>query len=282
MKKLSDKFRGKIQIYWGNIFSILIVVAIFFIFGQVAVAQKEAEISFQSYKINGKEVKEYLMDKYKLHKLHKDDLIITLQQTPYGPSGRLNISSFDRPFTPQNIVVTDASVQGRARAIAQAFLREEATLLGISNMDEIHEMKLDTFTSPYTNLTTTNIHYRRYIDNLELKDMYIGITIGHDETIRSVNAELVPVPPQLYEAVKKKALSETEILKIVEQDLTSKGINPETIRILSMEEIAVSWAPYVVWVVDVNLRKEVGRWNYSINAFTGEIVKKVDTLMNMR
>lgn len=270
---------NKIQIYRSNIFSILILIAVPFIFGQLALAQKEPEVNSQPYKINGKEVKEYLMDKYQLHKIHKDDMTSTLQLTPNGPSGNLYINSFERPITPQNITITDASVQGRARAIARAFLREETTLFGISNMDEIREMRIDTFTSPYTKLTTTNIHYRRYIDNLELKDMYIGITIGQYENIRSVSAELVPTPPELYEAVTKKTLSEIEILKIVEQDLESVGINSRDMRVLKVEKVVIPSPPYVIWKPDVNLKKGIGRWGYDINAFTGEIIKKKNTLV---
>jgi hypothetical protein len=176
-------------------------------------------------------------------------------------------------------VITDTSVQGRARAIAKAFLEEEAIMLGISNIGEIKEMSIDVFTSPYTNLTTTNVNYRYYIENLELENAYIQITIGHDENIRSVSAELVPTPPELYEAVKKKTLTEGEILKIVKQDLESAGIDSKEMRVLSIKTVAIPSPPYVIWKADVNLKKGGGRWKYRIDALTGELLEKRDALI---
>ena len=52
----------------------------------------------------------------------------TVQQTPNGPSGKLHIRG---NITPKNVKAAEG-VQGRARAIAEAFLEEEAELLGIT------------------------------------------------------------------------------------------------------------------------------------------------------
>ncbi|HDH53813.1 MAG TPA: hypothetical protein ENH24_04945, partial [Nitrospirae bacterium] len=204
------------------LFGMTLILALL-IFGQTVSAQKEQDVIAQPFKINGKEVKNYLMEKYKLR---KHDVSSSLQQTPNGPSGKLHLRG---DIVPQNIANAKRmkNREDRARAIAGVFLKEEASLLGITNMDEIREMSIDTFTSPYNNLTTTNIRYQRYINDLELEYAYIGITIEHDGNIRSVSAELVPTPPELYEAVKEKILTEGEILKIVKQDLESAGIDPK-------------------------------------------------------
>lgn len=255
---------------------ILSFLMVIFLFTGQVLAQNVSEVSSKPYTINGKEVKDYLMEKYKLH---KGDVRSEIQQTPNGPSGKFHFMRDLGGGIALKNIATINNVQGRenrARAIAQAFLREEATLLGISNIDEIREMKTDTFTSPYTNLTTTNIHYRRYIDGLELKDTYIGITIGHYETIRSVNAELVPTPPDLYEAVKKSTLTEDEAHKIMEEDLlsaTNKSDSKE-IDISEIKKMAISTNPYVIWTANAGVRGDHGMWKYKLNAFTGEIIKR--------
>lgn len=256
------------------LFGMTLILALL-IFGQTVSAQKEQDVIAQPFKINGKEVKNYLMEKYKLR---KHDVSSSLQQTPNGPSGKLHLRG---DIVPQNIANAKRmkNREDRARAIAGVFLKEEASLLGITNMDEIREMSIDTFTSPYNNLTTTNIRYQRYINDLELEYAYIGITIEHDGNIRSVSAELVPTPPELYEAVKEKILTEGEILKIVKQDLESAGIDPKDMRVLSIEKVAIPSPPYVIWKADINLKKGGGRWKYRINAFTGEILEKRDALI---
>src|SRR4030067_893322 len=75
-----------------------------FIFTQAVLAQKEPDGIAQPYKINGKEVKEYLMEKYGLR---KDDVTSEIQQTPNGPSGKMHINSFERPITPKNVSVVE-------------------------------------------------------------------------------------------------------------------------------------------------------------------------------
>ena len=135
-------------------------------------------------------------------------------------------------------------------------------------------MRIDTFTSPYTNLTTTNVYYRRYINDLPLENAYIQITIGHEENIRSVSAELVTSPSELYEAVKKKTLSESEIRKIIEQNLGSFQKDLMGMKISEIRKIAISSPPYVVWTANAGVKSDHGMWGYKVDAFTGEILKR--------
>jgi hypothetical protein len=276
MKNQKDITEIKIKIRLQSL-TVFLLLSVLFVFTQTASAQNEPDVIDQPYKINGKEVKEYLIEKYQLHKIHKDDLTSILQQTPYGPSGKLHINSFEKPITPQNVVITDASVQGRARAIAQAFLEEEASLFGITNMEEIREIRVNAIKGDRGGVTS--VHYRRYINNLELENMYIRITVGPEDTITNMDANLVAPPPELYQAVKKKILSEAEIRRIVEQDLESAGVDSKDMRVLSIEKAAIPSPPHVVWKVDINLKKSGGRWKYRIDAFTGEVLEKRDALI---
>lgn len=246
----------------------LVLILVLFISWHTAQAQNEP------VKTNGNDVKQYLIEKYNLS---KDGVTSTVQQTPNGPSGKLRIHG--KIVSKAEIVGTDK--KERSRAIAKAFLEEESDLFDITNMEEVREIWIDTFKSPYTNLTTTNIHYRRYINDLELKDMYIQITIGPDENIRSVNSELVSVPPELYQAVTKKTLSEAEIRKIVEDNIKTNPAAEVTFKEIDgsksmmLKKLVTPSPPYIVWEVD-------SVWKYIIDAFTGEIIKKIDRVRYIR
>lgn len=269
MKHKTNITNSRFRYLRGWILSVLFLLYALFLPTPIALAQNEPDVIDQPYNINGKEVKQYLVEKYELK---KHDVTSTLKQTLYGPEGKVHIRG-DIASNNATIAQGINSREDRARAIARAFMEEEVNLFGITNMEEVREIWIDTFMSPYTNLTTINIHYRRYINDLELKDMYIQITIGPDENIRSVNSELVSVPPELYQAVTKKTLSEAEIRRIVVDDIKTNPAAKKTFKdiggttSLELKKVATSSPPYIIWKV-----KSV--WEYVINAFTGEILEK--------
>jgi hypothetical protein len=253
---------------WPWPMAVLFLFSAFFIFAQAVLAQKEPEIHSEPFKINGKEVKEYLMEKYKLH---KDDVRSEILQTPNGPSGELHINSFEKPITPPNVVVTEGTVEGRARAIAQAFFRDEASFLGITAIDEIREVRINTIKGDRGQVTS--VHYRRYINNVELENMHIRITVGTEETITNMSANLVAPPLELYEAVRKKTLTENEIRQIIKQDLgATKDLTG--MKISEIKKVAIPSPPYIVWTANAGVKSDHGMWGYRIDAFTGEIIKK--------
>jgi len=103
------------------------------------------------------------------------------------------------------------------------------------------------------------------------------ITITPQGKIWRVSGEAVPIPPEVFEAVKKKTITKDEALAVVSQEMQSNGIDPGNMRILSIRKIATLNHPYVVWVADVNLKEGSGRWTYIIDAFTGEIILKANS-----
>lgn len=255
------------------ILSVLFLFYALFLPTSIALSQNEPDVNYQPYNINGKEVKQYLVEKYELK---KHDVTSTLKQTLYGPEGKVYLRG---KITPRNVAIAAGitDIKDRARAIAKVFLEEEASLFGITNMEEIREIKITTdkgYGGEYV-----HIRYLRYINNLELEDANIIIRIGPDEKISWVRAEVVPISSELYEAVKKKILTEGEILKIVKQDLESAGVDPKEMRVLSIKKVAIPSPTYVIWKADINLKKGGGRWKYRIDAFTGEILEKRDALI---
>jgi Zn-dependent metalloprotease len=245
------------------------LISALLIFGQTVSAQNEPNVIAQPFKINGKDVKEYLMEKYKLH---KDDVVSTdIQQTPNGPSGKLHLRG---NIKPKDVVITEDTVQGRAKAIAKAFLKEESSLFGIADIEEIREEGI--FSNKGRDGEYIRINYRRYIDNLPMLEMYIYLTVGPDKEITWADAKLVPVPAELYTSVKKPTISKEEAIQIIKQDMQANGNDPEKIRILYVTKIAVSLPPHVVWAISANLEAGGGSWDYTVNAFTGEVIKKID------
>jgi hypothetical protein len=106
-----------------------IMVSILLILGNTASAQIKSASTNSSFPPN---LKKYFTDKHK----KIDWITSTLQQTPNGPHGSLDLMG---SMMPKNVPSVGGSREDRSLAIAKAFLQEEAALLGITNMDEIKE-----------------------------------------------------------------------------------------------------------------------------------------------
>ncbi len=260
---------------WLLLSIVFFLLSVLFVFTQTASAQGGTEVSLKPLKVNGKEVREYLTEKYQLQKIHMDDLTSTLEETLNGPKGKLHFMRIkDGGITPKRVTASKniQNHEDRARAIAKAFIKEETSLFGIINMEEIREIRIKTEKGHDDEYTM--IRYRRYINNLELDGMYIWIDVELDGRISWISADLVPVPPELYEAVKKKTLIEAEIRTIIEQNLGSFQKDLTGMKISEIRKIAISSPPYVVWVANAGVKSDHGMWGYTVDAFTGEILKR--------
>ncbi len=208
-------------------------------------------------------VKEYLEGKYGKF---DDDMSSDVIQTEYGPHGVLRVGG---NIVMKNII-NKGGEHGLARAVAEAFLTEEAELLGITDWSEIHEKSVKVGVG-YGFNNTTDIEYQRYIGNLELRGYHINFSIVPDGRIVYMRAGLVPASPELYEAVKKKMLPKQRIEQLVKQDL--KNDPPKELRPdwkfdpskVKFEKYAIADPPYVIW-------KVYTAYIYHIDAFTGEIL----------
>jgi hypothetical protein len=109
--------------------------------------------------------------------------------------------------------------------------------------------------------------------------MEIMAHIGTDDTLSSISAEAVPVPPELYQAVEKETLGEEALLPIIEQDLKAENILYKSIQATKTEKIAVPAPPYVLWQTEVTAIGYFGSWRYRIDAFTGNVIDKRSTIV---
>lgn len=206
----------------------------------------------------------YVKDKYKEIR----EAASRVRQTPHGPVGEISIRG---NIVPQKKPAIDLAAEpdrhARARAIAKAFMEDEPALLGIIQPEEIREFRINTgkgFGGDHT-----VIHYKRYINYIELQDANITITIGPEENIQNIRVSLVPVPPEVYEATNMKTLSDKEIMSFIEADLAEfdeRGIDMNNIN-KSFKKVATNKYPYVLWKVSYI-------FDYTIDAFTGKILTK--------
>jgi hypothetical protein len=212
------------------------------------------------------------------HRGNIREVTSSIQETPNGPQGSLRISG---DFTPKNALPpSEGDRNSRALAIARAFLEEEAALLGIKNMDELRIRW--SHTSKVYGGEATNIYYDRYIHDIKLDLSTIHITIGPSETIRYVNASLVPAPPELYQAATREMLKEDKIREIVEPNLKSAKFDVKNIKIAQVDKVAVPKPPYVIWKVLAGSTVGRGAWEFLIDAFTGEVLEKRDAMWDVK
>ena len=203
----------------------------------------------------------YLQEKY----IAVDDLLVsTLRETPDGPLGHINIRG---RITPRS-AISGATREERGRSAARAFLTDEAALLGLADLSELREIALRT-----DGAGAVAIDFVRQIGDLQLLEVLVHITVGPDETITRVSATLRPASPALYAAVGRKTLSREEAIRIVERDLASAGLSGP-IKILPDAGRFATWRPpYVVWGIAANVGEKPA-WGYTIDAFSGAIIRK--------
>ncbi len=132
-----------------------------------------------------------------------------------------------------------------ARAIAMAFLKEEAEVLGLPDLSELRESKIETVTGHDGEYT--HVYYERYIGDVLFESGLIHATIGPDDSIQFFMASLLPATSETYQAVMKTTITEDDALKIVKKDLKAHGSDPTSMHVLTISKFASPNAPYVFW-----------------------------------
>ncbi len=268
MKKITI-IRNKQRLFFSYcIITALVMLTVFSVFCQ-AMAKDESGRGVPQdtswHPGNAKNVNDYFRGKYKFDAIgwvHS-----TVRETKYGPKGRLDVVGVE--IRPENPVAISGEY-GQARGIARTFLETEAEVLGITNMEEIREYEV----IPSDNRIFINVFYHEYIGNLELAigrmdpvAARIHVAVGPNNTITDFDADLVAVPPEAYAAASIETLPDSRIREIVELDLKTNKISPREWHEGEFKKYVIPEPPYVVF--------KVGNvWLYTIDAFSGEILKK--------
>jgi hypothetical protein len=196
----------------------------------------------------------------------------------------------------------------RARSVTRAILDQEAGPLDLPDLTELREMdpvlKPDGF---------IGIGYQRYIGGVQLAFMNLYFRFNGDGTLYQMEGSLLPVPPELREAVQRERLSADQIKWIVAADLgwpvkqppeadgqSGRPVGPPqtflrltNAQILEMMEqtraapvqrettkidepvlMAYPKPPHLRWGVMASPPIGTERWSYLVDGFTGEILRK--------
>lgn len=251
---------------------LMISLAIFFCHTAMAKNDKEQDNSNSPYKADV-DLKTLLKGKYPKLK----DIISSVHATKNGFKGSLHLRG---SFTPKKSYSKDGDRNNRARALAWAFMEEETSLLGIDDMGEMKEDKFEAdkgYGGDYS-----EIYYQRYINDTPLAGAIVHITVGPDETIMFIAANLAPAPQEVYDKTTQTMLTQENISKILKQDVkASIEIADAHIKIKKLKKYAISSDPYVIWRAQVNLSPEGWRQSYlyTVDAVTGEILTKKDMIV---
>ena len=180
-------------------------------------------------------------------------------------------------FTPKAPVTPEPGEHGKARAVARAFLQQEAAaLFGIAPADIRAAQVWKGMPGAFTQ---TGINYSIYVGDLPLRGAKVQVDLDGDERIRRVDADLPPIPDALRQAVKRPTLDEQRIRRLVQADIEADAQSPDVPwpvkrymtdplrRSTEAEKLAIPAPPYVIWQVR-------SIWRYEIDAFTGKILSK--------
>jgi len=211
---------------------------------------------------------EYFQGKYAT----VDTLEVRIQQTSDGPLGQLDLTG----AIVMSVDVTGMTPEDAARAVAAAFLAEEAAVLDIPSPADMHETSLAVSTEG----GITAIQYARYIGQLPFVDVSIRIEVNESYAITHVEATLAPVSAALTSAVGQTTLTSEDVKTIVRNDLVRSN-QPVEPTVPDPTLVATWRSPYVVWGVTGSVGEKPA-WGYKIDAFTGEILNKTCTVVPVR
>lgn len=252
----------------GNLCAAIIMFSFLALFPfSLAFSENEAANTHANAPVqHDKNLNDYFRGKYKFHRL--GSVRSSIRTTQHGPKGSLAIDGCEIKF--ENAWVY-AGEQGQARAIAMAFLKEEAEVLGIVDQKEI-----EGYVHKDEDTGHVQVYFIRKINGLELWGSNIQIGLDPIGQIIYVSAEVIPLSFEAYEATIKKPLPQSKIRHIVEQDLKSFppkfkpfGWKPGQTE-MDIRKYAVPDPPYVIYRVKSIMQ-------YDIDAFTGEILEKSRT-----
>jgi hypothetical protein len=179
-------------------------------------------------------------------------------------------------LTPPLAAGLAARTASEARHIAQAFFSEEATLLGLTPISEMREKIRPG--DPTDERGNTHLRYHHYLGGVRLEGTETLIHIRANGAISSITAGIAPISPELLTALTQPTLPEPEIRLVIKRDLQASGLDPRRVTHLELEKVAIGASPYVLW------KARVGDFacEYTMNAFSGQILEKMSTIRFFR
>jgi hypothetical protein len=193
-----------------------------------------------------------------------------LKETPDGPLGTLQV--------PGKLTMETAggnTPEERARATTLAFLKQEATLLGIRDFSEIRQTRLKFDDSdPIERLRgACSVDYDRVLGGIPLIWNTYSFRLDPQGAITQFHAAVVPVSPGLDAAVRHEKITGAEARAIVERDLDALGLKKPALTVGEATLGAYYRAPYVLWEARGRYEPQYDgvSWYYGLDASSGAI-----------
>jgi Zn-dependent metalloprotease len=198
----------------------------------------------------------------------------SVEPGPAEPSGLLFFVMGD--LRPSEELPTKSRSQAASRgpeSSAIAFVRDEADFLGITRPDE----ELRQRRSVQEDNGKVHVFFDKYIAGLRIDGADVRVHVNADGSVFAFNGYLVTMPSSVKSAVVEAAGS-VHITEEIVQTTIADDLGLGVAFMMRAEKLAVPAEPYVVWKADVIFKNALGRWVYTIDAFTGGIVSKRDYL----
>lgn len=155
----------------------------------------------------------------------------------------------------------------RSRTIAEAFLKEESEILGITDLNDL------TGGTPFVDGRGDSVmNFKETLAGLTVEpcgDPGVQIIVGPDESIVSFLAQLVTISPEMRKAT-TMTIKQEQAEKIVKDALVSNATTSK-LSILYSRKYFQATSPYIIWHVTAG--QEQKPWHYILNAITGEVIK---------
>jgi hypothetical protein len=195
---------------------------------------------------------------------------VRLQEGPDGVAGPFHLIG---DLTPAALRTAAGAARQDPTVVARGVLRDLAPDLDLGEGEELRQDRLQTDDSGRSHLL-----FRRYVAGLRVDDLEVHIHFEPDGSVIAVQGVLVPVTEAMAEAAANAPTrpEKDEVAMLLRDDLVTLGTAMPQIR--ALEKILAAEPPYVVWKADVTAGDGLGRWLYRIDAATGEILGRQDTL----
>lgn len=157
--------------------------------------------------------------------------------------------------------------------LARAFAASNLQLFDIADA----EQDLQLASSRQDTVGNHHLRFHRLINGLRLEGMELLFHVSGDGKVNGVSGNIVRVSKELRQHLdshpRLPRQSEEKILTTVAADL---GAPTADVQVKELQLLAVNEAPFVVWQLDVKLKKRLAHFRYRISDTDVRILQKRD------
>jgi hypothetical protein len=163
--------------------------------------------------------------------------------------------------------------------VAKAFLRDNPKVFAQESPDvEIIEKELN----PNFLGLTAIIQFGVRVAGVPVDQAWIHFSLDKSGKLVGVESLYFPLSPEIVQKVKNSIadakFTKEEILATVEEDRRREKPEAKIDAVPYVERLVFSSPPYLRWKVSVAFENDVRQWGYHVDAFTGDIIRRIPPL----